>query len=127
VKVVTQAAHGPNRSRELAVVAAIVHLVLVKALRDTRHDVLSARERVDLREYRGHAIVAPVGVQQGLGVALVMAQDAALLAKQVFQLIQGGLVTGRPLPRRVKSSESVEFVSEDAVVGQEAAVIVAKA
>jgi hypothetical protein len=56
-----------------------------------------------------------------------MAQDAALLAEKVFQLIQGGLVTGRPLPRRVKPSESVEFVSENAVIGQETSVIVAEA
>jgi hypothetical protein len=44
------------------VVAAIVHLVLVEALGDARHDVLPAREGVDLGEYRGHAMVAPIGV-----------------------------------------------------------------
>jgi hypothetical protein len=87
VQVVPQAAHGPHGSRELPVVAAIIDFMLVKALGNAGDDMLETREGVDLGEYCGHPMVAPVRVQQRLSVAVVVAQDTALLAEQILQLV----------------------------------------
>jgi hypothetical protein len=108
-------------------IATVVRFVFVEALRDTGDDVLETRKGIYLGEDSGHPVVAPVCVQQSLGVTIVMPQDAALLAEQIFQLVKGGLVKVRPIPRSVQPGEGVKVMGEDAVIGEEAAVVIAEA
>jgi hypothetical protein len=126
VQVVPETAHRPHSGRQLAVVTAVIGLMLVEALRDTGDNVLKASARIDLSQYSTHAMIAPIGVEQGGGVTVVGAEHPPLLTEQALELVKDSLVVGSPSPGRAEFGECVEVVRNDAVIREEAAIIIAE-
>jgi hypothetical protein len=72
-------------------------------------------------------MVAPVSVEEGLGVAAIVAQDPPLFTQQVLKLIKSCLMLVCPDPRRILPGQGMEHMSDDTIVWQEAAVVIAEA
>jgi hypothetical protein len=100
--------------------------VLVEAATDAGHHVLEVGVSGELCQNCAHAIVTPVSVEHSGGSAVEAAEYTARLAQEILELLEFLLVERGPLPGHGGAGELVQVVGDDAVVGQEAAVVVAQ-